>query len=550
MKGLVGFGVSAAALLVAAASQYATVQTLAGIDRRVAQTSAIVEKIESTLSGLRETESASRGYAATGDDRFLEQVKAGSRQARTGLETLRVLAKDNPRELQIIERLEGNVKRLLNSADDVVGAKRDKGADAASEAIRESVRLKLMIETLSLIDWLKDEENTQVETKVAEGREAARLATLLTAIVTALALSLIVLGWRSVRARQAAEVALRKEKEFNSVALECLQEGILTSNADGANIRLNRSAQAIGATPGQLPLAKVLGGERVRGLELNINGRVVLANGQPVFSGTGQKLGAILSLHDITERQRTEERYRAVLAAMSEGVTVQNDKGDIIACNASACRILGLTEEQLTSRGSNDPEWRAIREDGSPFPGPEHPAMQVLRTRRSVRNVRMGLPRFDGGLTWLSINAEPLDHPFGVVTTFVDITDNKRAEDALRDQEAELREAQRLSGVGSWSWNPNTDELQWSEELYRIFGVDPALPVPPREQRRAMFTAESYARGEDALRELLRSGKSYEVVLELVPAVGKPCRVVARGEAVYDAQGNLRRVRGTVGRLE
>ncbi len=550
MKGLVGFGVAAAALLVAAGSQYATVQSLANIDRRLAQTSVVVDVTESSLTALREVESASRGYAATGDDRFLEQVKAGANQARSGLQSLRALAKTNPRELQIIERLEGNVNRLLNSADEVVGAKRDKGASAASEAIQESVRLKLMIETLNLIDWLKDEENAQVEAKVAEGREAARLASLLTAVVSLLALGLIVMGWKSIRARQAAELALRKEQEFNAVALECLQEGILPCDAAGGAVRLNRSAQAIGATPAQVPLARTLAGERVRGTELNIGGRVVLANGQPVFSKTGEKLGAILSLHDITERQRTEERYRTVLAAMSEGVTVQNEKGEIVACNASACRILGLTADQLTSRGSNDPEWRAIREDGSPFPGIDHPSMQVLRTRRSVKNVRMGLPRPDGDLTWLSINAEPLENPFGVVVTFVDITDNKRAEDALRDREGELREAQRLSGVGSWAWNPATDELHWSEELYRIFGVDPTLPVPPREQRRAMFTAESYARGEEALRELLRSGQPYEIVLELVPGSGRPGRVVARGEASYDAHGNLRRVRGTVGRME
>jgi len=153
----------------------------------------------------------------------------------------------------------------------VVGAKRDNGSTAASEAIQESVRLKLMIETLNLIDWLKDEESSQVEAKVAEGRAAAALANLL-----------------------------------NAVALECLQEGILTCDAIGCNIRLNRSAQAIGATPSQVPLARTLAGERVRGAELNIGGRVVLANGQPVFSSNGEKLGAILSLHDITERQRTE----------------------------------------------------------------------------------------------------------------------------------------------------------------------------------------------------------------------------------------------------
>lgn len=550
MKGVFGFGVSAVALLVAAGSQYATVQSLANIDRRLEQTSAVVSVTDSSLAALREVESASRGYAATGDDRFLEQVKASATQARAGLQSLRSLAKNNPRELQIIERLENNVERLLHSADEVVGAKRDKGASAASEAIQDSVRFKLMIETLNLIDWLKDEENAQIEAKVAEGREAGRLASLLTGIVTALALGLIAMGWNSIRARQAAESALRKEQEFNAVALECLQEGILTCDAVGGSIRLNRSAQSIGVTPHHVPLARTLAGERVRGTELHINGRVVLANGQPVFSKSGERLGAILSLHDITERQRTEERYRTVLAAMSEGVTVQNEKGDIVACNASACRILGLTEEQLTSRDSNNPEWRAIREDGSPFPGTDHPSMQVLRTRRAVQNVRMGLPRPDGDLTWLSINAEPLDNPFGVVATFVDITENKRSEDALRDREAELREAQRLSGVGSWAWNPATDELQWSEELYRIFGLDPTLPVPPREQRRKMFHPESYARGEAALRELLRTGKSYEIELELASPDGAPRRVVARGEGSYDAQGNLRRVRGTVGRME
>jgi len=85
MKSFVGFGVSAAALLVAAASQYATVQSLSNIDRRLAHTSVVVDVTESSLTALREVESASWGYAATGDARYLEQVKSNAKQARSGL---------------------------------------------------------------------------------------------------------------------------------------------------------------------------------------------------------------------------------------------------------------------------------------------------------------------------------------------------------------------------------------------------------------------------------------------------------------------------------
>lgn len=59
---------------------------------------------------------------------------------------------------------------------------------------------------------------------------------------------------------------------------------------------------------------------------------------------------------------------------MVEGVVVvQNAEGKIVACNRSANRILGLQEDQFNGRFSTDPSWHAIREDGTPFPGDEHP---------------------------------------------------------------------------------------------------------------------------------------------------------------------------------
>ena len=138
-----------------------------------------------------------------------------------------------------------------------------------------------------------------------------------------------------------------------------------------------------------------------------------------------------------------EDHAFAAIAAMSEGVVVQAASGAIVACNPAAERILGITREQLAGRTSMDPGWRAIHEDGSPFPGDEHPAMETLRTAEPLRNVVMGVHAQGGSPRWISVNTEPILDPDGrpasVVTTFTDITERKEAEAALRQKEEHLR---------------------------------------------------------------------------------------------------------------
>lgn len=137
--------------------------------------------------------------------------------------------------------------------------------------------------------------------------------------------------------------------------------------------------------------------------------------------------------------QESEERYRSVVTVMVEGIVLQQADGQIIACNSSAEKILGLSQDQLMSRTSIDPRWQAIQEDGSPFPGETHPAMVTLRTGLPQSNVIMGVYKPDSSLTWISINSQPLFHPdqpypYAVVTSFVDITAQKQAEINLRYQ--------------------------------------------------------------------------------------------------------------------
>lgn len=138
-----------------------------------------------------------------------------------------------------------------------------------------------------------------------------------------------------------------------------------------------------------------------------------------------------------------EALYRGLVAALAEGVVVQNQAGQIVASNPAVEEILGLTPDQMMGRTSLDPLWRAVHEDGSPFPGEDHPAMVALRTGEPQREVVMGVHKPHGGLTWISVNAQPLlpegeAQPQAVVASFFDISEARRNREALAQQVAQL----------------------------------------------------------------------------------------------------------------
>jgi len=140
----------------------------------------------------------------------------------------------------------------------------------------------------------------------------------------------------------------------------------------------------------------------------------------------------------------TETVHQSVVRAMSEGIVLQGADGKILTSNLSAEKILGLTADQMAGRTSYDPRWRAVHEDGSPFLGEDHPAMVTLRTGEPQRGVIMGVHHPDGKLAWISINSQHLVRPdeplpYAVVTSFTDITENRRMLRELHESEARYR---------------------------------------------------------------------------------------------------------------
>ncbi len=146
----------------------------------------------------------------------------------------------------------------------------------------------------------------------------------------------------------------------------------------------------------------------------------------------------------------------------------------------------------------------------------------------------------------LGLSALLLIETLLIVLLFRNIVNRKHAQEALRLKEVELAEAQRLARVGSWLWNTRNDALTWSEELYCIHGLDPKLPLPSYKEFARFFTPESWARLRPAMENALQTGSVQELDLELVRADGSKRWVTARGEAVCDASGQVRYLRGTV----
>jgi PAS domain S-box-containing protein len=137
--------------------------------------------------------------------------------------------------------------------------------------------------------------------------------------------------------------------------------------------------------------------------------------------------------------RESEERFRAVVAALEEGIVLYEADGSISSCNASACRILGLREDQLLGRTSRNPALRAVREDGSPFEPESHPATITLLTGLPCSRVLMGFERGDGTLVWVSCNSRPLcrrgePDPYAVAVSFTDVTRARGSEREMRWQ--------------------------------------------------------------------------------------------------------------------
>ncbi|MDX6647540.1 MAG: hypothetical protein QOK40_3267, partial [Miltoncostaeaceae bacterium] len=203
----------------------------------------------------------------------------------------------------------------------------------------------------------------------------------------------------------------RASREFHGVPVEALMP-----DQWAAHYELY-TADGSGLLPvAEIPLMRALSGERLRDVEMVIghresDRRTVLASGQRIVDRDGNALGAVVALHDVTERKAAERgfeeatrRLESILGAAGEGICGLDPQGRISYANPAAARLTGYPVEQLIGRGLDEllsPEapGRLDGRDGLAGQEPREDHAMVLRkdgTMVPAEYVRTGVDGDDG----------------------------------------------------------------------------------------------------------------------------------------------------------
>jgi len=271
-----------------------------------------------------------------------------------------------------------------------------------------------------------------------------------------------------------ARLALEQSEQNLATTLNSIGDAVIATDADGRVVRMNGTAERLtgwtaaealgqplaavfrivqgqGRAPAIDPVRQVIEQGRTVGLAndtllLARDGREyqIADSAAPIRAPDGRITGVVLVFSDVTERYRVqealranEERLRALLANLHAGVVIHAPDTQVLDANPSACRILGLTLDQLRGRVAVDPRWGFIEEDGTPMPLERYPVNAALAQRAPLQDRVVGLRRPDRARpTWALCNAFLLRDAHGaltqVVVTILDITERWVAEEELR----------------------------------------------------------------------------------------------------------------------
>jgi PAS domain S-box-containing protein len=251
--------------------------------------------------------------------------------------------------------------------------------------------------------------------------------------------------------------------------------------------------------------------------------------------------------HQLYTLVSADRPYRVIVEGMGDGAVTVSERGIILYANLRLADLVGADRAALLGREVTE------LVDASAA----NTLLSLLATTApgTTRQEELELIHAEGSAVPVLASVTGLDIEGVIVRclVFADLTDRRRGEEELAGAYAELsrsahelEEAQRIGRIGSWFWNAATDEISWSTQMFRIFGIDPTSSgTTLRTALTASFHPEDAMLATAAHDRALAERRPFVVEQRVVHADGDVRQTVTRGEVVSDADGAVAGMRGT-----
>jgi PAS domain S-box-containing protein len=259
---------------------------------------------------------------------------------------------------------------------------------------------------------------------------------------------------------------------------------------------------------------------------------------------------------DITESKLAEEalresedKFKYVFDNSVIGKSITLPSGQLNA-NKAFCEILGYSLEELRNL-----RWQEISH-AEDIEFTQHQVNLLLSgAKESVRFIKRYIHK-NGSVVWADLSTalrrDDNGHPLYFLTSITDITKRIQSEMELKEYERaktelleKLNEAQHLAMIGSWEWDLKTDQVWWSDETYRIFGLAPQDFVPSFEENGKFIHPEDFKTYGNAFEHSLQTGEPLDVDLRLVVNGGELKYCHSMGKVIHNDSGQPIRFIGT-----
>ena len=398
--------------------------------------------------------------------------------------------------------------------------------------------------------------------------------------------------WIGTAIRLGSEAAIpgrQQSAQFLDALLACASDGIVACDADGRLVLFNRTAQVFHGLPPEplepeewanyynlydgdgsrtltkpeIPLFRALRGESVVNQEMTIKpnqgiARSLLANATAIYSSTGEKLGAVALMQDITENkqamsalQQSEQKFRAIFDGTFGLIGLLKPDGSIVEMNRTAVKFVGIEDD---SNWIGRPMWEAPC--WSYLPAVQQQLEDAIARAAQGEFIRYEVELMGAGnrLVPIDFSLTPIRNDVGEVILIIpegrDLIQLKQAQTECFYAELcneRLSTAMRLAKAGAWHLDLRTQKIDWTPEFEILFDYEPGSNTQVYSEWLARVHPEDRVQAEAKLHDTLdRKSSEYRDEYRIIWRDGQIRWIETVGKLQQDEQGALEWLSGLV----